>query len=230
MDYFCKTKNGDFWVSDLDTSQSIELYYFKVWEQHLLDVIDKYVIEGSVAIDAGANFGSISIPISKKLGDSGKLYSFEMSKIMTERLKRNLQQNKCSNVEVINTALSETVGEEVFFKEPELNENINFGDIRINKKNIGSQIKTTTIDSLEIQGKLQDRVSFIKVDCQGYDLKVMRGAKNIIQKYKPIVVFEWESEMSAMFGDTMEDVIKFFSELNYEVTKIKKDDWIGVPK
>ena len=54
MDYFCKTKNGDFWVSDLDTSQSIELYYFKVWEQHLLDVIDKYVDEGTFAIDAGA--------------------------------------------------------------------------------------------------------------------------------------------------------------------------------
>ena len=147
MDFFCKTRNGDFWVSDLDSSQSIELYYFKVWEQHLLDVIDKHVVEGSVAIDAGANFGSISVPISKKLGQVGKLYSIEMSKVMAARLERNLQQNKCSNVEVINTALSETVGETVFFDEPELSEKINFGDIRINKENNGSQMKTTTIDS-----------------------------------------------------------------------------------
>lgn len=226
MDFFCKTRNGDFWVSDLDSSQSIELYYFKVWEQHLLDVIDKHVVEGSVAIDAGANFGSISVPISKKLGQVGKLYSIEMSKVMVARLERNLQQNKCSNVEVINTALSETVGETVFFDEPELSEKINFGDIRINKENNGSQMKTTTIDSLDIQ----DKVSFIKVDCQGYDLKVMKGAKNTIQKHKPVVVFEWEVDMSAIFGDTIEDVFKFFSTLNYEVTKIEKDDWIGVPK
>lgn len=226
MDFFCKTRNGDFWVSDLDSSQSIELYYFKVWEQHLLDVIDKHVVEGSVAIDAGANFGSISVPISKKLGQVGKLYSIEMSKVMAARLERNLQQNKCSNVEVINTALSETVGETVFFDEPELSEKINFGDIRINKENNGSQMKTTTIDSLDIQ----DKVSFIKVDCQGYDLKVMKGAKNTIQKHKPVVVFEWEVDMSAIFGDTIEDVFKFFSTLNYEVTKIEKDDWIGVPK
>ena len=226
MDFVCKTRNGDFWVSDLDSSQSIELYYFKVWEQHLLDVIDKHVVEGSVAIDAGANFGSISVPISKKLGQVGKLYSIEMSKVMAARLERNLQQNKCSNVEVINTALSETVGETVFFDEPELSEKINFGDIRINKENNGSQMKTTTIDSLDIQ----DKVSFIKVDCQGYDLKVMKGAKNTIQKHKPVVVFEWEVDMSAIFGDTIEDVFKFFSALNYEVTKIEKDDWIGVPK
>ena len=88
MDYYCKTKNGNFWVSDLDTSQSIELYHFKVWEQHLLDVIEDYVIPGTVAIDAGANIGSISVPISKKLGSDGKLYSFEMSGKMTERLKK----------------------------------------------------------------------------------------------------------------------------------------------
>lgn len=226
MDFFCKTKNGDFWVSDLDTSQSIELYYFKVWEQHLLDVIDKHVVEGSVAIDAGANFGSISVPISKKLGDAGKLYSFEMSKVMADRLKRNLQQNKCSNVEVINAALSETVGESVSFNEPEFSEKINFGDIRINKENNGSQVETVTIDSLDIT----DKVSFIKVDCQGYDLKVMKGAKNTIQKHKPVVVFEWEVDMSAIFGDTIEDVFDFFSTLDYEVTKIEKDDWIGVPK
>lgn len=226
MDFFCKTKNGDFWVSDLDTSQSIELYYFKVWEQHLLDVIDKHVVEGSVAIDAGANFGSISVPISKKLGDAGKLYSFEMSKVMADRLKRNLQQNKCSNVEVINAALSETVGESVYFNEPEFSEKINFGDIRINKENNGSQVETVTIDSLDIT----DTVSFIKVDCQGYDLKVMKGARNTIQKHKPVVVFEWEVDMSAIFGDTIEDVFDFFSTLDYEVTKIEKDDWIGVPK
>jgi len=226
MDYFCKTKNGDFWVSDLDTSQSIELYYFKVWEQHLLDVIDKYVEEGTVAIDAGANFGSISVPISKKLGQDGKLYSFEMSETMTERLIKNLNQNDCANVEVFNLALSDKIEEKVFFEEPKEGEKHNFGDIRINKQSKGKEVETATIDSLDIQGK----VSFIKVDCQGYDLKVMKGAKETIKKNKPTVVFEWEEDMSIEFDDTIKDVFDFYSELNYEVTKIEKDDWIALPK
>lgn len=226
MDYFCKTKNGDFWVSDLDTSQSIELYYFKVWEQHLLDVIDKYVEEGTVAIDAGANFGSISVPISKKLGQDGKLYSFEMSETMTERLIKNLNQNDCANVEVFNLALSDKIEEKVFFEEPKEGEKHNFGDIRINKQSKGKEVETATIDSLDIQGK----VSFIKVDCQGYDLKVMKGAKETIKKNKPTVVFEWEEDMSIEFDDTIKDVFDFYSELNYEVNKIEKDDWIALPK
>jgi|TARA_B100000085_G_scaffold155455_1_gene141220 FkbM family methyltransferase len=225
MDFFCKTKNGDFWVSDLDNSQSVELYYFKVWEQHLLDVIDKYVVEGTVAIDAGANFGSISVPISKKLGSSGKLYSFEMSKVMASRLKRNIEQNKCSNVELLNIALSDVADQSVFFGELEEDQKTNFGDIRINKEAEGTEVKTTTIDSLNIQ----DRVSFIKVDCQGYDLKVMRGAKETIEKHRPVVVFEWEDDMSSDFNDTIEDVLAFYSELNYKVNKIEKDDWIAIP-
>ena len=226
MDYFCKTNNGDFWVSDLDTSQSIELYYFKVWEQHLLDVIDKYVEEGTVAIDAGANFGSISVPISKKLGQDGKLYSFEMSETMTERLVKNLNQNDCGNVEVFNLALSDKIKEKVFFEEPKEGERHNFGDIKINKQSKGKEVEATTIDSLDIQGK----VSFIKIDCQGYDLKVMKGAKETIKKNKPTIVFEWEEDMSIEFDDTIKDVFNFYSELNYEVTKIKKDDWIALPK
>jgi len=225
MDFFCKTKNGDFWVSDLDNSQSVELFYFKVWEQHLLDVINEYVVEGTVAIDAGANFGSISVPISKKLGNDGKLYSFEMSKVMANRLKRNIEQNKCSNIEVLNIALSDVADQSVFFGELEEDKKTNFGDIRINKGEEGTEVKTTTIDSLNIQ----DKVSFIKIDCQGYDFKVMKGAKGTIEKYKPVIVFEWEEDMSSDFGDTIEDVLEFYSELNYKVNKIEKDDWIAIP-
>tara|TARA_Y100001938_G_C8050778_1_gene411566 strand:+ start:372 stop:1091 length:720 start_codon:yes stop_codon:yes gene_type:complete len=232
MDYFTNTSNGKFWVSDLDNSQSIELYYYKIWEKHLLDVIDKYVQPGTIAIDAGANFGSISIPISKKLGDHGKLYSFEMSPSMTERLNRNIHENKCSNIKVINSPLSDDVDQEVFFEDINFSEKTNFGDIRINKEAKGVKAKTKTIDSLELWTKDQypDIVSFIKVDCQGYDLKVIRGAEKTITKHKPVVVFEWEAEMSEVFNDTIEDAILFFHDINYEVNKIDKDDWIALPK
>ena len=94
MDYFCTTKNGKFWVSDLDTSQSIELYHYKVWEQHLLDVIQQFVKPGTVAIDAGSNFGSIAIPISKQLGCNGRLYCFEISSTMIDRLNKNIKEKR----------------------------------------------------------------------------------------------------------------------------------------
>ena len=137
----------------------------------------------------------------------------------------NIEQNKCSNVELLNIALSDVADQSVFFGELEEDQKTNFGDIRINKEAEGTEVKTTTIDSLNIQ----DRVSFIKVDCQGYDLKVMRGAKETIEKHRPVVVFEWEDDMSSDFNDTIEDVLAFYSELNYKVNKIEKDDWIAIP-
>jgi FkbM family methyltransferase len=165
------------------------------------------------------------VPISKKLGSDGKLYSFEMSGKMTERLKKNLRENSCSNVTVKNNPLSDTVDETVSFEEIDDHSKSNFGDIRINKENKGVKATTTTIDNTNINRP----VSFIKVDCQGYDLKVMKGAKKTIEKYRPVVIFEWEEEMSQVFGDTLEDVFDFFEDLDYEVNRIHKDDWIARP-
>jgi|SanBayMetagenome_1026888.scaffolds.fasta_scaffold01262_3 FkbM family methyltransferase len=222
------TLNGNFELDGMDNCQSVELLYNRVWESHLLDVINKYVIPGSAAVDAGCNFGTMSIPIARKLGPLGQLYSFDISLYMIRKFLNNIElNNNLAAIHIVNMALSDKCDEYVYFNDIEFENNlqVNYGDIRIHASkdnHFGQMIKTTTIDTYNL-----DNVSFIKVDCQGYDLKVLRGGVNTITKCRPVVVFEWEEHMAQPHGDTFQDTIDFFSSINYGVEKIAKDDWIA---
>lgn len=223
MEKILNTKNGMLILSDTDQSQTIELMLLGVWEDHILDVILKHVKPNSIAIDAGANIGTITIPLAMAVGKDGIVYSFEMSKVAFDRLNQNIELNMLSNVKTFNSALSDSPNDEIYYDEIDFQINGNHGDIRIKEAGKTKNL-TSTIDNYSL-----NNVSFIKVDCQGYDLKVLKGAKDTIIRNAPTVVFEWESDMAIKHGDTFDDVLKFFEEINYSVVKIKKDDWLALP-
>ncbi len=221
------TLNGSFDLDDTDNCQSVELRHNSIWEPHLLKVLDRNIIPGTTVVDTGCNFGTISIPMARRLGPKGTVYSFDISLYMINKFINNIKlNNNLAYINIFNVALSDKCGEEVYFNDVQFTdkEQVNYGDIRINSKDncSGQMINTRTIDSYAL-----DNVSFIKVDCQGYDLKVLRGAVNTITKYRPVVVFEWESHMAEPHGDTFQDTIDFFSSIDYKVEKIAKDDWIA---
>jgi hypothetical protein len=59
------------------------------------------------------------------------------------------------------------------------------------------------------------KVDFIKCDCEGAELLVFKGAKNVIYADKPIVFTEMLRKWSAKFGYHPNDIINFFGELGY---------------
>ena len=80
------------------------------------------------------------------------------------------------------------------------------------------------------------RVALIKVDTQGADLRVLHGAQDTIRRCQPVVLFEWERDLSAQHGATLETFHSFFADLNYDVTVLQETsyelqaDYIAVPR
>ena len=68
-------------------------------------------------------------------------------------------------------------------------------------------------------------VGLIKCDAQGADLRALRGLAQNIARDRPLIVFEWEEEMTGGHGDTWEDYLRFFAQLNYTVERITPDYW-----
>lgn len=68
-------------------------------------------------------------------------------------------------------------------------------------------------------------VSVIKVDAQGCDLRALRGLRETITRWRPIIVFEYEGPASAWNGCTWGDYMNFFRELRYTVARIREDLW-----
>jgi FkbM family methyltransferase len=68
-------------------------------------------------------------------------------------------------------------------------------------------------------------VEIIKSDCQGVDLRALRGLSRTIARCRPLIVFEWEAEMAKWQGDTWEDYLAFFAAQHYTVERITPHFW-----
>ncbi len=85
------------------------------------------------------------------------------------------------------------------------------------------QVETIQIqlDTLDNQLKQHDRVDMIKIDVEGAELEVLRGAKKIIEKFHPIIVFEHGLGASDHYNTSPEDILKFFDDHQYQLFTLK---------
>jgi len=185
-----------------------------------------YIGRGHVVIDAGANIGVFSVLMSKLVGGRGKVYAFEPDKINFEILLKNLKINKCDNVIPINKALSDKNGRiKLYLSE------WNKGDHRIypsDEKRKSIEIETVTLDSF-----LKEKIDFLKIDIQGAEALMFKGAKKSIFKNKPKFILEF---WPVGIKDSGEDYVEFIKQINknfnlYQINQEnKKVDYLEILK
>ena len=209
------------------------------------DVIHKYISEtlrpwikeNTCVLDIGANFGFTSCLFASLLNElnGGKVIAFEASPIVYPFLKENLENNisnKFENVEVETYwgAVYDTLTTVSFPQPtPEFGEYGMYGvgvSARVKKGRSGKywKIPTLTIDSLN----LSEKISAIKIDIQGADLKALMGAKETIIRNQCAILFEFESKMET--DSTINDFINFFDSIDYGIVKSIKHDYLVLPK
>lgn len=78
----------------------------------------------------------------------------------------------------------------------------------------------------------EQRVSAIKVDCQGADLHVLKGLEHFIVRDRPHIVFEFEKELAQTHGDTWDDYEHWLESHNYQLRQIKDGhgDYLASPQ
>lgn len=76
------------------------------------------------------------------------------------------------------------------------------------------------------------KISLIKCDAQGADLRALKGLERTIKRCRPLIVFEWEEGMAAWQGDLWAHYMDFFNMLNYAVERITPDyyDFVARPR
>jgi len=155
---------------------------------------------GNIVFDIGAYVGDTALWFSKAVGPQGKVYAFEPEPSNFAKLKANLERNKLTNVIPGHLALSEDDGEMKIAS--------GGSSSTITQTGTGTSVKVTTIDRFLEANKLP-RVDFIKMDVEGYELKVLAGAKETIKTFKPSLA------LSAYHrGDDLIKLPKFLLELN----------------
>lgn len=141
---------------------------------------------GSVVYDVGANVGFYTLLSSRLTGPSGSVYAFEPAPGNIEALRRHISLNKAANVTLFPAAVSSVSGTEGF--DPGAHRFIgrlsDSGTLRV---------EVVTLDELVAKGDVQPP-EVIKIDVEGSELEVLRGAGAILERYHPVLLLATHSE------------------------------------
>ena len=135
---------------------------------------------GDVVIDCGAYVGDTAYVFNEKMGGCGFIYAFEPLPENFIKLKKNIEYLKLQDkIMPINAGVADKEGKISF----SCNEN-NHGASRINSEG-NIQIDVTTIDAFFEANSTMSKVDFIKMDIEGAEVSALKGAKNIIKRFRP---------------------------------------------
>jgi len=194
----------------LDISDYIEwLVYFGItWEpkKNLYSLIR----EGNTVIDVGANIGEVTFNLAKLVGASGSVHSFEPHPFIFSKLLQNFQLNEFRNIQLNNVGLGSRV-EQLYIGPQVAN---NRGGTRINHSAEGSLVNITSLDNYVSRMHVQ-KINLIKLDVEGFELKVLRGAENTLRDKKPILFIEINDSNLRAQGDSAYELFAFLNEVGY---------------
>lgn len=211
------------------TDNSIQPYVStnnNLWEAQLVDDIKKYLIPGTVCIDAGSYVGLHSI-IMQKAG-AGTVVAIEMMPEIYKYLTDNIRLGGYNNIVPINCALGSKAIGHVSVPDVDYEIGQNFGGSSLmaeymlqNHSPRKISVERRTIDSIaEYLGK----VSLIKIDVEGMEMEVLAGAKSTMLRYRPTILIEvWKSGQPAFFSSS---IWKFMVDIGYQHVSGSHDDLV----
>lgn len=218
--YRARTDGDDFLYIDLRQSMCLTIF-FNQGQPHEqgTERLLRYVLKpGDTFVDVGANVGFYTRMGSALVGGSGRVFAFEPLSPARRLLEMNTKG--VTNVVVDDRALSDHNGEADFHVRPQ-------GDTSsLLPGGPGSSVRVgvTTLDArLLSEGGAPTRVDFIKIDVEGAELSVLRGATKTIEKYQPLVYFEFLPLYASQYGFGYDDFVGFFAPLGYSLHWINHD-------
>jgi FkbM family methyltransferase len=196
----------------------VEILNFGSYEKEETEMSLLLIEKGFCIFDIGANFGWYSLFFSKHVKNA-KIFSFEPVKNTFNYLNRNITLNKVQNIKTFNFGFSDKEEEKILYvrkSESGIASMVNLKEDKNAKKII---CRFSTLDNFVMEKNL--KVDFIKCDVEGAELLVLKGGKNIISKYKPIIFAEMLRKWSAKFGYAPKEIIYLLKEFGYQCYTLK---------
>lgn len=171
---------------NIDTTYKVErIMWTGEYELPLIGFLRTHQTAGWVCFDVGANVGAVSLALAEFVGGEGKVYAFEPGPPNLLRLRNNIELNPelLDRVRILPVGVGETPGE-LWWAE----ERGNPGNALLCDQGT-HPIKVITLDDFVSEQGIE-RADFIKIDVEGMELQVMRGAAGALRRFRPVLYFE----------------------------------------
>lgn len=199
-------------LKDLGVGESLRSHgeFSRVETDFLLDHAP--ADERGTLIDVGANIGSIALPFAQQR-PSWQVLAVEAHRGLAAVLSANTLNNGLMNVEVFNAAAAAEPGL-LKFPASKLSTEGNFGTLGFGSEEQAEAVRALTLDEVSPRS-----TRLVKLDVEGFEPEVLKGARGLILSRKAI----WVSEASIQHPESAAEVIRTFQEAGYSVF------WFYVP-
>jgi FkbM family methyltransferase len=159
----------------VDVSRLELISFWEIWHEGCYDAIA--VDHPRCVVDVGANIGVFSL-YQSMLKRAEQVIAFEPSPEVFSRLMQNIELNDIKNVRVVNAAVGNESG------------TLSFSESRISANSKVSEIGALKVTCVRLDDELRDvsRIDILKIDTEGYETHVLRGAGETLKKTERIAV------------------------------------------
>jgi FkbM family methyltransferase len=199
--------------------------YLGSYEQHLIRLIASTVRSGDVWVDVGAQEGFITLHLATAVGPLGRVVAFGPDPRAMESLRSNVQRNGFAQVKLFTCALGDCDAACEFALSHQLGWSSRFPN-DLAKPTIASTIsvKTRRLDDILAEAGMvagTHRISFIKIDTEGSELLVLRGARETLTRFRPTIHIEVNKASLAAGGFSTDSMESLLRSLKYELFALR---------
>ncbi|MBZ5580596.1 MAG: FkbM family methyltransferase [Acidobacteriia bacterium] len=214
----------------LGNDLSRQIYIAGCFDPNEFAFLDRLLRPGMVFLDIGANEGVYTVFAARRLGSGGLVWAFEPSTRELERLRRNLELNHL-DVRVFPLALAEEPGRAALAIAGYEHEGQNtLGDF------VYAGIETAGRETVEL-ARLDDivrdnalaRLDAIKIDAEGAELRVLKGAAATLRRYRPVLLFEASDASLRKQGASRDELCGYLQAQNYDLYAFDRHSGLPAP-
>ncbi|HXQ00373.1 MAG TPA: FkbM family methyltransferase [Solirubrobacteraceae bacterium] len=171
-----------------------------------------------IAFDVGANIGSWSDIVLQRCTHLRSLHCYEPSETAANTIQARTENN--THVHLVRAAVSDQEGTALFFEEAGASQTSSL--VRHGASStIQRTVPVITVDG-EMHRQCIDHLDILKIDVEGYDLHVLRGAREALKR-QAISVVQFEYNLPWMYaGSTLQAAAVFLAECNYELLLLNR--------
>ena len=204
----------------LDKDDSMRLSTRGHYEPFVADIAKKYLKEGDIVFDIGANIGYFTLLFARLVGKKGKVYAFEPNSENMRLLKKNAEANGYTNIVFVEKAVSNKNEKMKFYLS---NDSSTRHSLHENEYCRSSFIEVEAV-ALNDYFDAKQKVHFIKLDVEGAEFDALQGMSRLLQENEKItLVTEFTPDFLKNLNINPKDFINFLQENNFTLFNVNEN-------
>jgi FkbM family methyltransferase len=211
-------RHGQF-VVKRDDHIGLHLKWFGVFQGNELRMLLEFIHPDDCVVEVGAHVGTFTVPCATRVAHKGRVYAFEAYDPTYRLLERNIEINRCGDrVHVYRLLVTDEPGE---YMPTTVEGNTGATAFLYKAGGVSSSCEfAVRLDDwwgnhAGNQAEKASAVNVMKLDCEGMELRVLRSAQSVLERFRPVMLIEINRKNLARHNATVEDIECLLREYGY---------------